>query len=99
MVHGEYDGPHKTWYDDGAMKASGQMSGGFVSGEWDYAILIDDALVDQLTKNAASHQLPPNSWQDGVLNYHVTYSPGSPASRPGMCLFERCVRWEYSDVH
>ena len=95
MRRGEYEGPHTTWYDDGAVKAAGTMTDGFVSGEWDYNIRINSTLKKHLDERAASYRLPPGSWQDGVLSYHVTYTY-NPDERG--CMFDRCIRSAYSDV-
>lgn len=95
MRKGEYEGPHTTWYDDGTVKAAGTMTDGFVSGEWDYAIRINSTLKKHLDEHAASYDLPPGSWQDGVLSYHVTYTY-NPDERG--CMLDRCIHWAYSDV-
>lgn len=95
MRKGEYEGPHTTWYDDGAVKATGTMTEGFVSGEWDYNIRINSTLKKHLDERAASYDLPPGSWQDGVLSYHVTYTY-NPDERG--CILDRCIHWAYSDV-
>jgi hypothetical protein len=95
MRNGEYEGQHTTWYDDASIKASGAMADGFVTGEWDYAIRINNTLKQHLSANASAYDLPPGSWQDAVLSYHVTYT-----HRPGEsnCLFDRCIQWSYSEV-
>ena len=99
MANGEYEGPHKTWYEDGELKASGTMHEGFISGEWDYTIRIQPALIEHInTYNEAYYHLPAGIWQDGVINYHVTVTDSCEPGPMNSCLFDRCIQWAFSDV-
>ena len=98
MEKGEYQGIHKTWYTDGELKSRGNISAGFISGEWDYSIRIQQPLIEHLnTYNIQYYHLPEGVWQDGVLNYHVSVTD---TNEPGInsCMFNRCIQWDYSDV-
>ncbi|MBL7963717.1 MAG: hypothetical protein JNM31_07705 [Flavobacteriales bacterium] len=99
MAHGEYEGPHTTWYSDGELKASGTMHEGFISGEWEYHIRIQHALIAHLEKyNSTHYHLPVGVWKDGVISYQVAVTDTGERGAMNNCMLGRCIQWAYSYV-